>query len=634
MKHGFIKAAAATPAIRLADPAANAEELIRLMNEAADRGVKLLLFPELCLTGAACGDLFLQRRLQDEALAALDRLREAGKQQSMITVAGLPIRVGGRLYDCAAVLFRGEVLGIVPKRRPCADSTGGDARWFAPGPDCDLIDLPWGETLFGAGLRFRCTDLQEFSFGVEFADDLASPDSAAAQIASEANLLLVPAASCEIVGRAERRRQLLRSESGRLACGILLAEAGDGESTTDTVYAGHRLLAENGKLLCEGDLFTIGLTVSEFDVQHLTGERLRRGLYAEPDEDAYDAAEFTMDLVETELSRAVEPFPFVPADPAERAARCKFILELQAQGLASRLRHVRSSGAVIGVSGGLDSTLAMLVSARAMDILGMPRSAIQAVTMPCFGTTGRTRSNAERLSESLGASFRTVDIKAAVEQHFKDIGQDPAKTDVTFENAQARERTQVLMDISNMTGELVVGTGDISELALGWATYNGDHMSMYAVNASVPKTLMRHIVATVADTTDNAALAEVLRDILDTPVSPELLPPSGEDISQRTEDLVGPYELHDFFLYHLARLQFPPEKIFRLACRAFAGRYSPEVILGWLRTFCRRFFTQQFKRSCSPDGPKVGSLTLSPRTDFHMPSDALSAAWLRDLETL
>jgi len=611
MKDGYIKSAAAAPRIKVADCSYNAEQVIRLMRDADAHGARLAVFPELCLTGCTCGDLFLQSTLHRAAEAALYNIIKASASLSLIAVIGLPVSDGIRLYNCAAVVYAGKLLAITAK----SNISRNDLRHFSPAPVSGQIHICGADVPFGSGLIFRCADMPEFSFSTD-------ENTGAA-------IVICPAAHPELIGTSAKLRMRLCSRSDELTCGYIYAGAGLGESTTDAVYSGRRLIIENGDMLAESEPFTEGLTISEIDTAFIASERIRAGA---PDCRAAHTVTFEMDKRTVELTRAIRALPFIPSDPVELRERCALTLEIQAQGLAQRIRHTNAKGVVIGVSGGLDSTLAMLVAARAMDILSRPRAGITAVTLPCFGTTSRTRSNAEILSSCIGANFTSVDIRTAVEQHFRDISHDPSVTDVTYENSQARERTQVLMDIANKTGALVIGTGDLSELALGWATYNGDHMSMYGVNGSVPKTFIRHIVNYAADISDDPEYAAVLRDILDTPVSPELLPANGDDIAQRTEELVGPYELHDFFLYNAVRLGFPPEKILRLARRAFDGIYSEETILKWLRSFYRRFFAQQFKRSCLPDGPAVGSLILSPRGGYAMPSDAIASEWLAKLD--
>ena len=637
MKYGFIKVAAASPALRVADCRYNAEQSIAAMQRAAAAGVRLLVLPELGLTGYTCGDLLLQPVLQQGALHALQTLLAVSAGLPMTTVAGLPLEVEGKLYNCAAVLHGGKILGVVPKTNLPNYGEFYEARWFTPAPaEAKAISLLGQQVPFGTDLLFCCRELPEYKLAVEICEDLwvALPPSTRHAMAG-ATVIANCSASDETIGKAEYRRELITGQSARLMAGYLYADAGRGESTTDMVFAGHDLIAENGRLLAETALFTNEMIVTEIDVHRLTAERRRTNTWRAADSAGYTIIPFSLPAEVTPLTRLIDPHPFVPADSAERKQRCEAILTMQAEGLRRRLEHIGCPCAVLGISGGLDSTLALLVAVRALDLLGRPRTDMIAVTMPGFGTTRRTRSNAELLCEKLGVTLRTVSIAAAVRQHFKDIGHDESVTDTTYENAQARERTQVLMDIANQENGIVVGTGDLSELALGWATYNGDHMSMYGVNGSIPKTLVRYLVRHAAETCGDEALAAVLYDILDTPVSPELLPADeGGRIAQKTEDLVGPYELHDFFLYHFIRYGCPPQKLLYLAENAFAGRYDRAVLLKWLRTFCRRFFQQQFKRSCLPDGPKVGSVTLSPRGDWRMPSDASAALWLREIDEL
>ena len=637
MKDGFLKAAALSPALRVADCAYNAGRIVEAMRECAARQVKLAVFPELALTGYTCGDLFFQQALQQAALRGLGQVLEASREWDLLALVGLPLAVNGKLYNCAAAVCRGRLLGLVPKT--CLPNYGEfyEKRHFAPGDKrVRTVTVCGQQAPFGTQLLFRCRQMPEFVLGVELCEDLwsALPPSTFHALAG-ATVIANLSASDETVGKAEYRRALVANQSARLLCGYLYASAGHGESTQDMVFAGHDLVAENGVLLAETEPFKGGDAVSELDCARMLAERARNTSFV-PNDEGYQVVGFDLAVTETVLTRWVDPAPFVPGDARRRAERCELILRMQADGLAKRIEHTHAQTAVIGISGGLDSCLALLVSARAMRQLGRPASDVLAVTMPCFGTTRRTRSNAEILCQELGVSFREVNITATVRSHFADIGHDGQTPDVTFENSQARVRTLELMDIANLNGGFVVGTGDLSELALGWATYNGDHMSMYGVNAGVPKTLVRHLVRYEADTASSEALRRVLLDILDTPVSPELLPAKDGEIAQRTEELVGPYELHDFYLYYVLRFGFGPRKIFRLARAAFAGSpaYTDEVLARWLRSFYRRFFAQQFKRSCLPDGPKVGSVTLSPRGDWRMPSDASAAAWLAELDTL
>ncbi len=637
MRDGFVKAAAGTPKIRVADCEYNAGQIIALMEEAAAQGVKVLALPELCVTGYTCGDLFLQPTLLDGAERALARILEETRGLDMLTALGLPVRCQNKLYNCAAIIQKGAILALAPKTHIPNYGEFYEARWFASpsetlnGCEFELAGLP---VRMATHPLVECGTVPGLVIGVEICEDLWAPAPPSVRLAAEgATLILNLSASDEVAGKADYRRQLVTSQSGRLVCGYIYADAGEGESSTDLVFTGHNMIAENGTLLAEGR-FSTGLTISEIDVQRLTYERQRMNTYASPPGDVYTFSDYCkFEREETALTRPVSPTPFIPADTGAREQRCEEILTIAALGLKKRLEHTNAACAVVGLSGGLDSTLAILIAAKAFDLLGRDRQGILAVTMPCFGTTRRTRSNAELLARELGAEFMEVNIGAAVERHFADIGQSMDDHSVTFENAQARERTQVLMDLANQRGGLVIGTGDLSELALGWATYNGDHMSMYAVNASIPKTLVRHLVAWEAQRR-GGPIGEVLRDILDTPVSPELLPPKDGEIAQKTEDLVGPYELHDFFLYYAVRWGFPPRKVLRLAACAFGGRYDREALLKWLKNFYRRFFSQQFKRSCLPDGPKVGSVGLSPRGDWRMPSDAAAKLWLDELEEL
>ena len=636
MKDGFLKAAAFSPALRVADCTYNAQQILADVQAAAARGVKLAVFPEFCLTGYTCGDLFLQHTLQTGALDALQTVLDGTRTLDTVVLVGLPLLIHGKLYNCTAVLCRGQLLGLVPKTYLPNYGEFYEKRQFTPGStEVETITVCGQQVPFGTSLLFRCRSMPSFVLGVELCEDLwsALPPSTFHALAG-ATVIANLSASDETVGKAEYRRALVSNQSARLLCGYLYASAGHGESTQDMVFAGHDLIAENGTLLAETAPFAGGIAETEIDCQRMEAERARNTSF-ELSRDGYTTVEFDLELTETPLTRWIDPAPFVPGDPKRRAERCELILKMQADGLAKRLEHAHAKTAVIGISGGLDSCLALLVAVRAMKQLGRPASDVLAVTMPCFGTTHRTRSNAEILCDELQVSFKEIDIAETVHSHFRDIGQDESVLDVTFENGQARVRTLELMDTANRTGGLVVGTGDLSELALGWATYNGDHMSMYGVNAGVPKTLVRHIVQYVADTCGQPVLRDVLVDILDTPVSPELLPSAADGtIAQQTEKLVGPYELHDFYLYYVLRFGFGPAKIYHLALAAFAGRYEPEVLLAWLRNFYRRFFAQQFKRSCLPDGPKVGSVTLSPRADWRMPSDACNALWLKELDEI
>jgi NAD+ synthase (glutamine-hydrolysing) len=635
VRDGFVKVAAATPDIHVADPEYNSEKIIGLMQRSDAQHASVLVLPELCITGYTCGDLFLQRQLLAGAQAALGKILKASVGLDMLIAVGLPLPVHGSLYNVAAMVWNGAILGVVPKTNIPNYSEFYEKRYFTSANHlrCDHVTLCGQTVPIGTDLLFTHNAMPGLTVAAELCEDLWVPAPPSIRHATAGATVIVNlSASDETVAKDEYRRQLVSGQSARLVCGYIYTDAGAGESTQDVVYTGHNIIAENGAVLAESTVDS-GLILSEIDVHRIDMERRRMGTFA-GDSSGYRTVTWGGKPAMTDLTRKFSPTPFVPGDPNVRSQRCEKILSLQSMGLKKRLRHTNAKTVVVGVSGGLDSTLAMLVCARAMDMLGRPRTDIIAVTMPCFGTTKRTRSNAEILAEKLGATLRTVDITKAVNQHFQDIGHDPENLNVVYENSQARERTQVLMNIANEEGGLVIGTGDLSELALGWATYNGDHMSMYGVNGGVPKTLVRYLVAYEADICGDKDLREALLSILDTPVSPELLPAENGKISQKTEDLVGPYELHDFFLYYLIRWGFPPKKVLRLAEYAFDGAYDRETILKWLRTFIRRFFAQQFKRSCLPDGPKVGTLTLSPRGDWRMPSDAAADLWLKELENL
>ncbi len=636
MRHGFVKVAAATPDIRVADCSYNAEQAVKLMKKAAGHGAKILVLPELCLTGYTCSDLFLQRCLLDGAIDALQTVTKASRGLSLLTIVGLPLTVEDKLYNCAAVVFDGQVLGVIPKTNLPNYNEFYEKRHFTPAPEENTVCRLFGkEVPFGAKLLFCCGSLPELKIAVEICEDMWSPIPPSSYHAlAGATVIANLSASNEVIGKDSYRKELVSGQSGRLVCGYIYASAGEGESTTDLVFSGHNLIAENGVILAESKLFQNSMTITELDVQRLSGERRRISSYPAQQADDYERIGFSLPLEETVLTRKIDPRPFIPSEQADLKNRCETILSIQSLGLKKRLEHSHAKTAVVGISGGLDSTLALCVTVRAMDLLNRSRTDIVAITMPCFGTTQRTKSNAEILAQRLGVTLERVDITKQVLQHFEDIGHSKDNQDVTFENAQARTRTLVLMDWANQTGGLVIGTGDLSELALGWATYNGDHMSMYGVNASIPKTLIRHLVSYEAEKLNDPQLKEVLMDILDTPVSPELLPAKDGEISQKTEDLVGPYELHDFYLYYAIRWGFSPAKVYRLAKLAFGKAYDDETILKWLKIFYRRFFAQQFKRSCLPDGPKVGSVTLSPRGDWRMPSDACAGLWLKELDAI
>lgn len=636
MHDGFLKVAAVTPRIRVADPAYNAGEICARLGEAQARGAKLIVFPELCVTGYTCGDLFLQPLLLRGAEKALLTVTEATRGNDALVFVGLPLEHDGRLYNVAAALQNGEILGLVPKRNLPTYAEFYEGRHFTPGNQTvEKIKIGDRTVPMGTDLLFRCTNLPGLVVGCELCEDLWVADTpATAHALAGATVIANLSASDETVGKDTYREMLVRATSARLIAGYVYASAGEGESTQDIVFGGHNLIAENGSVLAQAKRFENEITYADLDLQRLLTERRRMGTFGGKPERPYVTVPFEIKIEETRLERTFDPHPFVPDDTVQRAKRCEEILSIQSYGLKKRYEHTGLHTAVIGVSGGLDSTLALLVTVRTFDLLKLDRKGIFAVTMPCFGTTDRTYENACRLARTLGVTLEEIPIRETVTQHFRDIGQDPDRHDVTYENGQARERTQVLMDIANREGGLVIGTGDMSELALGWATYNGDHMSMYGVNAGVPKTLVRHLARYYADTCGNAELAAVLGDVLDTPVSPELLPPVDGAIAQRTEDLVGPYELHDFFLYYMLRCGFPPAKVFRIARIAFRGSYDEDTIRKWLKTFYRRFFSQQFKRSALPDGPKVGSAALSPRGDLRMPSDASAEMWLREVDAL
>ncbi len=637
MEHGYIKVAAVSPKVRVADPKYNGEVIIQQAKEAALQGACVIVFPELSITGYSCGDLFLQELLLREAKNELFVIAEQTADVQALLFVGLPLEYGGKLYNTAAVLYKGTVLGIIPKTFLPNYAEFYEARHFSKGMKKTVpVTLREGVTVpMGTNQMFVCETIPNLRIAAEVCEDLWSPNPPSIGHAlAGANLIVNLSASDEVTGKDVYRRGLVTGQSARLICGYLYANASDGESTQDVVYAGQSMIAENGVILKESARFVNETIVSEIDVDKLAGERRRMSTFEAIDASDYTVSSFSLDCSRTELSRFVDPAPFVPKDKAGRDKRCEEILAIQAMGLKKRLEHTGCQCAVVGISGGLDSTLALLVTARAFDLLGIAREQILAVTMPGFGTTDRTYENAVHLIQKLGADLREISICDAVHVHFQDIRQDPHMHDVTYENSQARERTQILMDIANMQGGMVIGTGDMSELALGWATYNGDHMSMYGVNASVPKTLVRHLVRYFADTCGDEGLTEVLLDVLDTPVSPELLPPKEGRISQKTEDIVGPYELHDFFLYYILRFGFAPAKVWRLAQKAFAGAYEDETILKWLKVFYRRFFSQQFKRSCLPDGPKVGSVAVSPRGDLRMPSDASVRIWMDEVERL
>ena len=632
MKDGFIKVAAATPKIKVADPAYNTEEILKIIDETEKNGASILVFSELTISGYTCGDLFLQQPLLTECKNQLLRIVKATENKSMLVVVGCPIVIKQKLYNCAVVISDGSILGIVPKTHLPNYSEFYELRHFTFGEGLEE-DLWFGEE-FGyvnvaVNQLFKCKEIPELVVACEICEDLWVPLPPSTYHAmAGATVICNPSASVETTTKESYRRSLVSNQSARLLAAYIYADAGEGESTQDVVYSGHHLICENGSVLAEAKRFTNEIIYADIDVQKLAAERRKMTSFPGGQTDDYFEQEFSLEVKENKITRTFPKAPFVPDNQDERDKRCDEILSLQSMGLKKRLEHTNCKHAVVGISGGLDSTLAVLVTARAFDLLDIPRENLICVTMPCFGTTDRTYQNAVSLIKELGATLKEVRIEKAVRQHFADIGHDENNHDVTYENSQARERTQILMDMANQYNGMVIGTGDMSELALGWATYNGDHMSMYAVNCSVPKTLVRYLVLYYAETTDNKKLSEVLMDVLDTPVSPELLPPVDGVISQKTEDLVGPYELHDFFLYYMLRFGFPKSKLYRMAKLTFDGVYDDETIKKWLDKFYWRFFSQQFKRSCLPDGPKVGSVAVSPRGDLRMPSDASPTAWI------
>lgn len=636
MRHGFVKTAAVTPKIRVADPVYNAAAIRTELDKAYERGAKIIVFPELCLTGYTCEDLFLQEALLETAKKELVSLAACTQGKDALVFVGMPVEKEGKLYNVAAVLSGGRILGMVPKVNIPAYAEFYEARHFAPGyRKPDIYRLEGEEIPFGANLLFQTEAAGGICVACEICEDFWVPDPPATSHAmAGATVIVNLSASNETVGKDAYREMLVKSASARLISAYIYASAGEGESTQDLVFGGHNMIAENGTILAQAKRFRCGTVYADIDIHRIRMERRRMSSYPAHACGEYRTVSFEMEETETELERQFSGMPFVPADQVEREKRCEEILSIQAFGLKKRYEHTGCKSAVVGVSGGLDSTLALLVTVRTFDLLHIDRKNIRAVTMPCFGTTDRTYDNACRLARELKVTLEEVDIREAVTVHFRDIGQDCGNHDVTYENGQARERMQVLMDLANRMGGLVIGTGDMSELALGWATYNGDHMSMYGVNAGVPKTLVRHLVEYYADTCNDHGLSEVLRDVLNTPVSPELLPPVDGKISQRTEEMVGPYELHDFFLYYMLRCGFEPSKLLRIAKRTFIGSYDNAEILKWLKVFYRRFFGQQFKRSCLPDGPKIGSVSLSPRGDLRMPSDASAALWMSQLDAL
>ncbi len=636
MKDGFIKVASGVPEIALGNCELNAGRIIAMARTMAAAGVRLAVFTELGVTGYTLEDMFAQQTLLTAAENALARILEETADLDMLAAVGVPVPVGCSLYNCAALINRGKLLALIPKTHIPTYSEFYEGRRFTPAPEKGFFLTYAGQKVFlGQGL-LRCAGLPQLVVGAEICEDAWVPCPPSIGLArAGANVIFNLSCSNELIGKSDYRRSLIRGLSGSLLAAYIYCSAGDGESTTDLVFSGHCMICENGSMLAQQRWSTGTFISADIDIQRVDADRRKMTTFTAAPSGQYPLiGEFDLEIAETKLERRFSPTPFVPSDKANLEERCREIIHIQSAGLQRRIKGAHAQTAVIGLSGGLDSTLAYLVTVDAFRNLGKPLEDIVAVTMPCFGTTSRTKSNAQKMAEAIGTSFKEIDIHAAVKQHFADIGHDGVTTDVTYENSQARIRTLILMNTANKLGGMVIGTGDLSELALGWATYNGDHMSMYGVNAGVPKTLVRYLVGYFASVAGEP-LQSVLYDVLDTPVSPELLPPEENgDIAQRTEDIVGPYELHDFFMYYIMRFGFPPHKIYRIALQTFEGRYSPDVIRKWLANFVRRFFTQQFKRSCLPDGPKVGSEAISPRGDWRMPSDMLYADWMRDVESI
>lgn len=632
MKHGFITLSAGVPEVSVAAPTKNAESICRLIDEAYEKNAAVLTLPELSVTGYTCSDLFFSDSLIKSAERAVESIIEHTKGKKMLVFVGVPVSAYGKLYNCAAVVSNGELLGLVPKTNIPNYSEFYELRHFTPAPETDSVVRFCGRDVnFGVHQIFSCAEMPSLRVSAEICEDMWVADTPSTHHAmAGATVIVNLSASNETVCKDAYRKMLVTSASGKLICAYVYADAGVGESTTDIVFSGHSMIAQNGAVTAEtlpfaGEYGKSRIITSVCDLMHLEHDRRRMNTVKPEYAEKYTVTEFSLDIKETDITGIINPRPFIPGGREDKKAVCSRITDIQAAGLAKRIRASHAKGCVVALSGGLDSTLALLVTAKAFDMLGMSHKAITTVTMPCFGTTSRTRSNAEIMALELDTSFRCIDIKEAVDIHFRDIGHDSSDLSVVYENSQARERTQIIMDIANADGSLVIGTGDLSELALGWATYNGDHMSNYGVNAGVPKTLVRHIVSYFADEAEEGgkeSLARVLRDVLATPVSPELLPAKDGEIAQKTEDIVGPYDLHDFYLYHFMRWGETPDKIMREAEAAFADEFDSETIKKWLNIFLRRFYTQQFKRSALPDGPKVGSAALSPRGDWRMPSDA------------
>ncbi len=638
MDYGFVRVAAAVPKLKVANCEYNTGEIIKISIEAEKQGAQFVVFPELAVTAYSCGDLFLQRTLQNEALKGLEKLLTDTKALGCVIIVGIPLLINSRMYNCAVVIQHGCILGVVPKSFIPNYSEFYELRWFCPGLEKknETVDLLGYRVPFGTDILFEAKNISGLCFGIEICEDLWVPaPPSTAQALNGATLLFNLSASNEIVGKHEYRENIVKIQSAKCAAAYIYSSSGPNESTTDLVFGGHALICEYGALLAESERFSYEeqLIVSDIDVERLVSERLKNsGFTHDTTDNLFRKVVFNMNELETgKILRRFDPQPFVPSDPNARNKRCEEIFNIQTSALGKRLKHTGIDKCVIGISGGLDSTLALLVIAKAYDRLGLDKKNIYAVTMPGFGTSANTLNNSLELMRLMEVTVRQIDIKEVCLKHFEDIGHDPAEYDVTYENVQARERTQILMDIANKIGGLVIGTGDLSELALGWCTYNGDHMSMYAVNTGVPKTLVKYLVQWAADYVFDDDISKVLYSVLDTPISPELLPTDeAGEIAQKTEDIVGPYELHDFFLYHLVRYGAVPSKIYYMARQAFEGKYEDEIIEKWLKIFLKRFFSQQFKRSCLPDGPKVGSISLSPRGDWRMPSDADVSEWLKN----
>ncbi|GHU53892.1 NAD(+) synthase [Clostridia bacterium] len=635
MKDGFVKIACCTPEIKVADCDFNTNSIIHNVIIAHEHGAKIIAFPELCVTGYTCGDLFLQDCLLQNAKKSIEKILENTTNLDIISIVGCPFLFEHKLFNCAVVIFNNKILGIVPKIHIPNYTEFYELRHFSPWPIDEIFYYNFSSQNYRIAVgqqKFRCKDFSDFTFGIEICEDLWVADSPSVKLAQlNANIIFNLSASNEIIGKKEYRKTLINAKSGSLCCAYAYVNAGNSESSTDLVFSGHSLISENASIIAESELYTNSIIYADIDVKKLAFERRRMNTFSHTLN--IECGKFEMQLTETRIERFISPTPFVPSANTDRKERCEDILNLQVSGLNTRLKNINCKSVVIGISGGLDSTLALLIVIRTFKKMDFDFKNIIAVTMPCFGTTSRTYDNARKLANSFGVTLLDIDIADSVIQHFKDISHNKDTLDIVFENSQARERTQVLMDLANKYNALVIGTGDLSEMALGWSTYNGDHMSMYAVNCSVPKTLIRHLVAVEAENNTDS-IKSVLIDILDTPVSPELLPPKDSEISQETEKIVGPYELHDFFLYYMLRWGFSPSKIFRLAKIAFAESYTDSIIVDWLKVFYRRFFANQFKRSCVPDGPKIGTVSLSPRGDWRMPSDVTASIWIKDLENL